>query len=94
MEMKPGNMQPPASVPPWRKKNFVSRLSSELQSILWLEFSVGCVSHVSFKSGLGHPTSLSLFIFLILFLPSLVPSLDLRKTRIGSASGGLTMPSG
>lgn len=41
--------------------------------------------------GISHP---SLSFFLILFLPSLVPSLDLRKTWIGSASDGLTMPSG
>ena len=52
-----------ACPPPPRKKNFVSRLSSELQSILWLDFSVGCVSHVSFKGGLGHPTSISLSFF-------------------------------
>lgn len=53
--MKPGNLQLTGEVSPSRKKDFTSVLASKLQSISWLDFSVGCVFHLSFEGGLGTP---------------------------------------
>lgn len=61
MEMKPDDLQLTVKADSSRKEDFVSRLALELQGIRWRDFSVGCVSHLSFGGGVGYPTSVSHF---------------------------------
>lgn len=61
MEMKPDDSQLTGKVDSSEKEDFVSGLALEPQSIRWLDFSVGRVSHLSFGGGVGHSASVSRF---------------------------------